>query len=513
MGTFPYLPVGALVIFCRTMGLPVKGAFGAALRVPLDGQASVRLFLTRPDGILFLLLCFIHTCCLARERSYDMARTYQHLSFEERLVLENSLKEKKSLSQIAAFLGRSPSSLQREILRNRVRQQPQKLHSRADDHDCVKRLSCSKSRLCPSCNSTWDRCSYCERCNDVCPEFVKATCDRRDRLPACCNACNRYNRCHLHKYYYRARKAQDAYERRRSASRTGFGLNEEDIQSLAQIMTQGFKRGLSVYAIYAAHRDVMPCSIRTIYSLIQQGDFGSCWTDMPLKVRRRLRKKPSEHKVNRACRIGRSYQEYLAFRETFLGLEAVQLDTVHGKLGQHKVFMTLYWTKPDFLLVFLLEHNTSKEVARIFAHLRTSLGKEAFQKLFPAILTDGGSEFSDPDKIEGPPGEKWTRLFYCEPLQPGQKGALEQEHSLLRRIVPKGTNFDHLQQQDATLIASHITSYPRKPLNGKTPQEAFAFLFGVHPCDLFGLHSIDPKQVLLKPSLVPLCGESPQNLK
>ena len=141
MGTFPYLPVGALVTFCRTMGLPVKGAFGAALRVPLDGQASVRLFLTRPDGILFLLLCFIHTCCLARERSYDMARTYQHLSFEERLVLENSLKEKKSLRQIAAFLGRSPSSLQREILRNRVRQQPQKLHSRADDHDCVKRLS------------------------------------------------------------------------------------------------------------------------------------------------------------------------------------------------------------------------------------------------------------------------------------------------------------------------------------------------------------------------------------
>lgn len=70
-----------------------------------------------------------------------MARTYQHLSFEERLVLENSLKEKKSLRQIAAFLGRSPSSLQREILRNRVRQQPQKLHFRADDHDCVKRLS------------------------------------------------------------------------------------------------------------------------------------------------------------------------------------------------------------------------------------------------------------------------------------------------------------------------------------------------------------------------------------
>lgn len=54
-------------------------------------------------------------------------------------------------------------------------------------------------------------------------------------------------------------------------------------------------------------------------------------------------------------------------------------------------------------------------------------GKPLFKKLFPVILTDNGSEFSNPRAIEYS-DEKFTGLrtnvFYCDAGSPYQKGAI-----------------------------------------------------------------------------------------
>ena len=81
------------------------------------------------------------------------------------------------------------------------------------------------------------------------------------------------------------------------------------------------------------------------------------------------------------------------------------------------------------------------------------------------ILTDRGSEFSDPLAIERSclePGKRRCRVFYCDPLAPGQKGACERNHSELRRILPKGrSDFDAPTCADLAVAASHVNSYPR----------------------------------------------------
>lgn len=59
-------------------------------------------------------------------------------------------------------------------------------------------------------------------------------------------------------------------------------------------------------------------------------------------------------------------------------------------------------------------------------------------------------------------GEQRTQFFYCHPSSPFEKGACEVNHELLRRILPKGTSFDDLTQNDVNLIMSHINSYKRK---------------------------------------------------
>jgi len=90
------------------------------------------------------------------------------------------------------------------------------------------------------------------------------------------------------------------------------------------------------------------------------------------------------------------------------------------------------------------------------------------------ILTDNGSEFSNPVRIEyGPDGEtiERTKVFYCNSSSPFQKAEIEVGHEFIRRIVPKGKSFDKLEQEDIDKMMNHINSYRRKELNGKVHRD------------------------------------------
>ena len=90
-------------------------------------------------------------------------------------------------------------------------------------------------------------------------------------------------------------------------------------------------------------------------------------------------------------------------------------------------------------------------------------------KDFLKSLTDNGTEFSDPESIEFDfnTGEKVSSVFYCDPSCSWQKGSIEKNHEYIRYILPKGTSFASLSQEDCYLIASHINSTPRLSLNNK----------------------------------------------
>lgn len=154
---------------------------------------------------------------------------------------------------------------------------------------------------------------------------------------------------------------------------------------------------------------------------------------------------------------------------------------------------------------YLRDANTSKSVTNIFQMLWEILGKEYFMELFPVILTDNGSEFSNPAAIEfDEENKRRTNLFYCHPSSPFEKGSIENNHEFLRRILPKGTSFDHLKQEsDIQLMLNHINSYQRKKLNNKSPYETFAFLHGEEILRRIGAEFISPQDIILKPELLP----------
>jgi hypothetical protein len=88
-------------------------------------------------------------------------------------------------------------------------------------------------------------------------------------------------------------------------------------------------------------------------------------------------------------------------------------------------------------------------------------------------------------------------------MQSGQKGGIEQAHTMLRMILPKGTSFEFLTQWDVTLAVNHINSTPREILSGRTPYSMALERFGEETLKAFQLKPIEPDKVNLTPKKYP----------
>ncbi len=144
--------------------------------------------------------------------------------------------------------------------------------------------------------------------------------------------------------------------------------------------------------------------------------------------------------------------------------------------------LTLLHRPSRLQLALPLEEKTAGCVADALEGVRAILGADGTRRVFRAVLTDNGAEFSDEAAIaallgEGP-GE--TRLFYCDPRRSDQKGACERNHVEIRKLLPKGAGirFDRLAPADLALAMSHVNSEPRGALGFATPARAFRAMLG-----------------------------------
>ena len=282
-------------------------------------------------------------------------------------------------------------------------------------------------------------------------------------------------------------------------------LTEEEIKDLNDIMDPLIRQGQSIEHIIMSNPDTIMYSARSIYTYTRAGLLTFKNWDLPRAIKMKPRTtKSTPLKVDKKCRIGRTWEDYLNFRneDEFLDISPVEIDSVIGSRGG-KVLLTIMFTNCNFMLAFLRNRNNSQSVIDCFNFLDALLGRQIFMMLFPVILADNGSEFSNPAAIEfAPDGLRRTRLFYCDPMSPYQKPRVEQNHTYIRRILPKGSSFDSLTQHDIDLVMSHVNSCKRTALNGRSPFQAFSLLYGEQVLNLFPYKFLDPKDIVLRPSLL-----------
>ena len=427
----------------------------------------------------------------------------KHLSLEDRSTIETQLNERNSFKAIARLLGKDCTTISKEV-KNHICFEKSGAFGRAFN-DCLLAYqhNCDLKKVCRPCTSTPNRpCWSCGKCISSCIYYEKFICPKLSKPPYVCNGCVDRTKCSLEKQLYKASYAQKEYELVRSESRSGFAISEAELKQIDGVISPLLKKGQSLHHIAIHHADELMKSERTLYSYINSGMFTARNIDMPRTVRMRPRKSVSKVlKVDKSCRIGRDLQSFRNFRDQNPDLPVRQIDSVEGIKGG-AVLLTIHFVEQELQLAFLRPYNDSQSVIDIFNKLYIDLKPDVFIDLFPVLLADNGSEFSNPSAIEFDcHGNPRTRMFYCNASAPYQKPNCENNHEMIRRILPKGTDLGKYTQEQIDLMMSHINSYARKNLGNKTPYDVFAFQYGEQILKKFHLQRIPADEIILNPNL------------
>lgn len=403
-----------------------------------------------------------------------MANNYCHLSYEERKNIEDGLNDNKSIYKISKELNRSHSSILREIDRNKMYYKPSNYGYSANADPKVL--------------------------------YRYQPCDKLKKSPYVCNGCKSRSGCRKERFTYYARKADDSYREVKSEARKGINLTPEEVYTINNIITPLVKKGQTTNHLYINHPDILNFSKPSFYNYINQGVFEFKPLDFPRIVKYKKRKNFEKRRTRkeREIRIGRTYEDFKNYVINNPDLNIVEMDTVEGLKEEAQCLLTLYWRKSHFMLIFLLESQTTDEVTKVFEYLQETLFEDDYNNLFPIILTDNGHEFFDVLNIEcvHKTGEQVSKVFYCDAHASWQKGGIEKNHEFIRYVIPKKTSFKGITQNDCNILANQINSLCRDSLNGKSPYEAMLFICNEYTLHLLNMYYIEPDEIVLNDTLL-----------
>jgi len=404
-----------------------------------------------------------------------------HLSLEDRKKIQEGIETELTKVQIAKNIGKDPTTVSKEI-KNRRKLKPRNPFNNP--------ITCTIFKQCGICKGQ-------------CSEYEEIKCLRRDRKVGACNLCPDSKHCRLDKYFYYAKQAHESYLYTLSDAREGVNLTSKEMLKIVDIIRPLLKKGQSVYQILKNHPEIK-LSAKSLYTYIESGifqDYGinnfSLRRQVSMKKRKNLKKR--KEPVNYE---GKRYKDYLEFIENNPTITTTQMDTVYNH-QEGPYIQTFIFQNTGLMIGFLHTEKTSESMASSLDILQERL-KDDYSKLFSLLLTDRGSEFEKYElfEVNVETGEIRGNIFYCDPQTPSQKPHVENNHNYVRDIIPNGKSLKHLTQQDVDLMFSHINSAPRKSLNGKTPYEAFEFLYGDEVLEKLNVQKIEKDMVTLQPYLL-----------
>lgn len=375
--------------------------------------------------------------------------SFSYLTLEERRIILAGITNGSTKTAIAQTIGKDKSTIGKEI----------KLH-RSLTHKCKMPLECSH----------YKKCVYGRQCTFDCPDYSPFHCSRRDRSPGACNGCPNWPRCRFDKYQYSPEKAYRDYRTTLIDSREGVNLTVQEAKQMTAVIAPLLKQGQSPYQIVTNHPE-LGISEKTLYNYIENDVFHEIADITVLDLRRQVSRKLSKKKAktykkrtDRKYLEGRTYKEYQSYLSDHPEVFVVQMDTVYNDETNGPFLQTFKFVRAGFLLALYHDGKTSSSMKEGIDILEGLLGAELFRKYVHVLLTDRGAEFSAAEAMEtSRDGTRRTRVFYCDPMQSGQKGTLENKHIELRYILPKEADLKELGltcQTRLNLVLSHLNSSP-----------------------------------------------------
>lgn len=217
-------------------------------------------------------------------------------------------------------------------------------------------------------------------------------------------------------------------------------------------------------------------SEKTIYNYIDKGIFyGISRKSLPECGARKRKYGKIERKKAARASAGESIERRnpeINERKTFGHWEG---DCVCGKKKTKETLFVLSERLTREEIITKIPDQTSASVVAALNKLERRYGKR-FSKIFKSITFDNGSEFSDCAGIERSvygKDRKRTKAYYCHPYSAYERGTNENINKMIRRFLPKGTDFRKVTAAYIHRIESWINNYPREILGFETSGSLF----------------------------------------
>ena len=410
----------------------------------------------------------------------------KRLEQDDRINLQAGMAKGRTLAQIARALGKSRSTVYREIISN------------CTYRDC--------RHTCAHCAR---KCGAAQRAGKFalgqCGDFAAGECPRWRKFPYACNGCPEAKDCADLKRYYDCADADESSERRRREPRAFKGIGGEDLKQIDAIVSAGVDNGQSIHHIYASSEALQAiCCERTVRRYVYRGYLSVKAHQLPRYVRFQHKYDYAEKRriVNVGRMLGRTFGDYGNYVAGNPGANVWQYDSVEGKVGDKKAILTVTYPEFRFQFGFLITKQSATSVLRKIRGLQKLLG-ERFWEIFQVNLSDNGVEFGRFHEIEDPgDGSSRCRVFFTNPYKATDKAGCERNHELVRYVIPKGVSMDFMTQEKVDLLFSHINSYVRESNQNKTPYDLMVGRFGAELMEIIGIKRVKASDVCLKPSLL-----------
>ena len=405
-----------------------------------------------------------------------------HLSYSDRLAIENMLNEGHSIKEIEKDIKRDSSNIIREIKRHITFVYP---GTYDNQHPCLKAKTCNVKSF---------------ECFKICKNIEVKPCPKLNNSPHVCNGCNTKVGCRFVKKYYKARDAHDEYKDNLINIRKGLHYNEKETVILNERLCPLIIRCKSVYhAIISINKEFdTKFNKWTIYWQIKGNYLPIKSSDLPRSRRNKKEKVDTSYKRDIT---NQSYEDYINYKSINILASEMQMDTVEGvKENDAPVLLTLEIVPINFLFIFKIDSKSKDEVIKKLNDFKDLIGQETFDKLMEILLTDNGKEFYIGEEVLTLSSN--IHLFYCHPYSSFEKGSIENNHELIRRIIPKGVSLKPYTQNELNLLCSHINSLFREKLDGKCPFDLIEQYIPLDKIKKLGLSKINPLDVCLIPELL-----------
>lgn len=184
-----------------------------------------------------------------------------------------------------------------------------------------------------------------------------------------------------------------------------------------------------------------------------------------LLVRKKTRRRPTKKKRGTGSKIINQVSidkrpKHINLRQEIGHWEG---DLMIGK-NQKSAIGTIVERKSRYTLIVKLKARNSKEVAKMFSKILNKLNPI----LKKTMTYDNGTEMARHEKITQKTGMK---IYFAHPYSSWERGTNENTNGLIRRYLPKGTDFNLISKKQLMVIQEKLNNRPRKIIGYKTPKE------------------------------------------